>query len=86
MEKRRRERFLPALGVRKGPVEKTAGQGFALAVAEYAPDGRGRQGVMSDDSDNQWQWHVRSSKARVNPGDADSLQKVKGTLEKFLKQ
>ena len=66
--------------------EKTAGQGFALAVAEYAPDGRGRQGVMSDDSDNQWQWNVRSSKARVNPGDVDSLQKVKGTLEKFLKQ
>jgi len=64
----------------------SAGQGYALAEAEYAPDGRGRQGVMSDDSGNQWKWNVRSSNSRVNPDDPDSLQKVKGTLENFLKQ
>ena len=65
---------------------KSAGQGYALAEAEYAPDGRGQQGIMSEDPDNQWKWNVSSSKARVNPDDTNSLQNVKGTLETFLKQ
>ena len=65
---------------------KSAGHGYVLAEAEYAPDGRGRQGVMSDDPTNKWKWNVNSSKARVNPDDRNSLQNVKGTLETFLKQ
>ena len=66
--------------------KKTAGLGYALAEAEFAPDGKGRQGVMSDVSENQWKWKVRSSKARVNPDDIKSLQVAKGTLETFLKK
>jgi len=65
---------------------KSVGQGYALAEAEYAPDGRGQQGIMSDDPANQWKWNVSSSTARVNPDDTNSLQNVKGTLETFLKQ
>jgi len=65
---------------------KTTGQGYALAEAQYAPDGRGRQGIMSEDPANQWKWNVSSSTARVNPDDTNSLQNVKGTLETFLKQ
>ena len=65
---------------------KTTGQGYALAEAEYAPDGLGRQGIMSDDPANQWKWNVSSSKARVKSDDTNSLQNVKGTLEIFLKQ
>ena len=49
-------------------------------------DGEGRQGVMSDVSDNQWKWTVRSSKAHVNPEDIKSLHVAKGTLETFLKK
>ena len=36
---------------------------------------------MSDVSENQWKWKVRSSKDRVNPDDIKSLQvEAKGTL------
>ena len=65
---------------------KNVGKGFTLAEAEYAPDGRGRQGVMSDDPSNLWKWSVSSSKARVNIKDVNTLKNVKGTLETFLKQ
>ena len=53
--------------------KKTAGS-YALAEAEFAPDGKGRQGVMSDVSENR-KWKVRSSKARVNPDDAAGSQR-----------
>ena len=66
--------------------ENSAGQGYALAEAEYAPDGRGRQGVMSDDPENNWKWNVRSSKVRVNPDDTESVESAQGTLETFLKK
>ena len=62
------------------------GQDYALAEAEFAPDGKGRQGVMGDVFENQWKWNVRSSKARVYPDDIKSLQAAKGTLETYLKQ
>ena len=65
---------------------KSAGQGNVLAKAEYAPDGRGSHGVMSEDPSNKWKWNVSSSKARVNTDDRNSLQNLKGTLETFLKQ
>ena len=65
---------------------KTAGQGYVLAEAEYAPDGLGQQGIMSEDPANQWKWNVNSSTARVNPDETNSLQNLKGTLETFLKQ
>ena len=41
---------------------------------------------MSDDRKNKWKWKVRSSKARVNPKGASSLEAVKGTLGNKLKQ
>ena len=42
---------------------------------------------MSDVSENQWKWKVRSSKDRVNPDDIKSLQvAAKGTLETLLKK
>ena len=66
--------------------ENSAGQGYALAEAEYAPDGRGRQGVMSDDPENNWKWNVSSSKVRVNPDDTESVESAQGTLETFLKK
>ena len=67
--------------------KKTAGLGYALAEAAFAPDGKGRQGVMSDVSENQWKWKVRFSKDRVNPDDIKRLQIVaKGTLETLLKK
>ena len=48
-------------------------------------DKKGRQGVMSDVSENQWKWKVRSSKDRINPDDIKSLQvAAKGTLETML--
>ena len=66
--------------------ENSAGQGYVLAEAEYAPDGRGRQGVMSDDPGNNWKWNVSSSKVRVNPDDTESVESAQGTLETFLKK
>ena len=66
--------------------ENSAGQGYVLAEAEYAPDGRGRQGVMSDDPENNWKWNVSSSKVRVNPDDTESVESAQGTLETFLKK
>ena len=65
---------------------KTAGLGYVLAEAEYASDGLGHQGFMSEDPANQWKWNVNSSTARVNPDDVNSLQNIKGTLKTFLKQ
>ena len=42
---------------------------------------------MSDVSENQWKWKVRSSKDRVNPDDIKSLQvAAKGTLKTMLKK
>jgi len=41
---------------------------------------------MSDVSENQWKWKVRSSNARVNPDYIKSLQAAKGMLETFLKK
>ncbi|MBC8258576.1 MAG: hypothetical protein H8E38_06130 [SAR324 cluster bacterium] len=66
--------------------EKSTGQGYVLAQAEFAPDGRGRQGIMSDAQENQWKWKVQSSKVRVEPNDMNSLQASKETLETYLKQ
>jgi len=61
-------------------------KGFPIAEAEYAPDGRGRQGIMSEDPSNQWKWNVRSSKSQINIEDVRTIQNIKGTLETFLKQ
>ena len=41
---------------------------------------------MSDVSENQWKWKVRSSNARVNPYYIKSLQAAKGTLKNMLKK
>ena len=42
---------------------------------------------MSDVSENQWKWKVRSSKDCVNHDDIKSIQvAAKGTLETLLKK
>ena len=60
-------------------------QDYVLAEAEYAPDGRGFKGALGF-GDDKWKWNVRSSNLPINPNDSSSLQKVKGTLETFLKK
>lgn len=62
------------------------GSGYVLAQAEFAPDGRGREGLMRDDPENLWTWKVGSSKARINPGDRAGLKALRNTLEPFMKK
>ena len=46
----------------------------------------GQYGLVSDDSENQWELQVCSSKASVNPNGANSLQAMKRTLGNYLKK
>ena len=66
----------------EGSKENT-GQGYVLAEAEFAPDGGGLLGSMSNNG-NKWKWNVRSSNIRIKPNNTLSDQKIKETLKTFL--
>ncbi len=59
------------------------GQGYVLAEAEFAADGEGFLGPLSN-SENKWKWNVRTSNIRTKSNETKSLQKIKGTLKTFL--
>ena len=63
--------------------KNSIGRGYVLAEAEFAPDGGGLLGPLSN-SENKWKWNVRSSNIRIEPYKMMSLQKIKGTLNTFL--
>ncbi len=47
--------------------------GKPLAVVDYAPDGKGREGIMSDRPENQFQWDIRV--ADPNTGQLNQMLK-----------
>ena len=63
--------------------KKNSNQGYVLAEAEFAPEGGGFGGRVSN-NEKKWKWNVRSSNIKINNNNLESLQKVKGTLKTFL--
>jgi hypothetical protein len=60
------------LQVRVEGIHPVTGKPAVLSEAEFAPDGRGRAGVISSDPQNQWSWKVRVNKS----GGTGSLEEV----------
>jgi len=63
--------------------KENTGQSYVLAEAEFAPDGGGLLGLMSNNG-NKWKWNVRSSNIQIKPDNNMSVQKIKETLKTFL--
>ena len=63
--------------------KKNSDQSYIFAEAEFAPDGGGFDGFLSN-NEKKWKWNVRSSNFRINNNNPESLKKVKGTLKTYL--
>ena len=64
----------------------TSGPSLPLALAEYSPDGLGKQGKINDQPKNLTTWNVSSSHLNVDLQNPSNIRSLKGSLKTYLKK